>query len=77
MADPARRLPENAPGPYFVDETCIDCEQCRLTAKRHFARSEEKGISYVKRQPRTPAEVKRCELARVECPRGAIGREAS
>ena len=29
MARRSLRLPENAPGDFFVDETCIDCAQLR------------------------------------------------
>ena len=26
MANPRKRLPDNVPGDYFVDSTCIDCD---------------------------------------------------
>ena len=29
MADPRRRLDANAPGSWFVDDSCIDCDACR------------------------------------------------
>jgi ferredoxin len=29
MANPGRRVPENVPGDFFVDSTCIDCDACR------------------------------------------------
>ena len=28
MADRTKRLPENVPGEFFVDSTCIDCDAC-------------------------------------------------
>ncbi len=28
MANVALRLPENVPGDFFVDSTCIDCDAC-------------------------------------------------
>ena len=37
MAVAARRLPENVPGDFFVDEICIDCETCREVAPLTFA----------------------------------------
>ena len=29
MANPRKRVPENVPGDFFVDSTCIDCDACR------------------------------------------------
>ena len=29
MASVDRRLADNVPGDYYVDETCIDCDTCR------------------------------------------------
>ena len=28
-ANPRKRVPENVPGGFFVDSTCIDCDACR------------------------------------------------
>ena len=36
MADPLQRLPGNAPGRWFVDASCIDCDQCRQIAPDTF-----------------------------------------
>ncbi|MEZ6188543.1 MAG: ferredoxin [Planctomycetota bacterium] len=72
MAEPTAAWPENAPGSYFVDDTCIDCDLCRTTAPDCFERSEN-GYSYVARQPATERERRDCDLARQECPVEAIG----
>ena len=32
MASLAKLLPENVPGEFFVDSTCIDCDTCRQLA---------------------------------------------
>jgi ferredoxin len=72
MADPALRWPENTPGRLFVDELCIDCDLCRSTAPKNFARSSN-GYSYVAKQPATPAEEVACAQALAECPVEAIG----
>ena len=32
MASPAERLPDNVPGNFYVDRTCIDCDTCRRIA---------------------------------------------
>jgi glyoxylase-like metal-dependent hydrolase (beta-lactamase superfamily II)/ferredoxin len=66
------RLPENAPGPLFVDSTCIDCDACRQLAPRTFARSDRSGLSYVQRQP-AAAQRRDALVALVACPTASIG----
>jgi glyoxylase-like metal-dependent hydrolase (beta-lactamase superfamily II)/ferredoxin len=72
MADPARRLPENAPGEFFVDATCIDCDTCRQIAPEVFA-STRSELSFVKRQPEGPRLAHRAAMALVACPTASIG----
>jgi ferredoxin len=74
MADPTDKVPENVPGAFFVDRTCIDCDLCRETAPANFARQEDDGYSYVARQPHSPDEIAACDAAMDECPVEAIGR---
>jgi glyoxylase-like metal-dependent hydrolase (beta-lactamase superfamily II)/ferredoxin len=71
MADPRRRLSTNVAGDFFVDESCIDCDACRWIAPATF--DEARGHSRVHRQPTTPDEVHRAELAVIACPTGSIG----
>jgi glyoxylase-like metal-dependent hydrolase (beta-lactamase superfamily II)/ferredoxin len=73
MADPALRLPANAPGAVFVDRTCIDCDTCRRLAPSVF--DDAGGRSYVRNQPRTAGEIAQTLQAVVACPVGAIGDE--
>ena len=40
MANPKKRLPENVPGDFFVDSTCIDCDTCRQIAPQVFAEGD-------------------------------------
>ena len=75
MADPTQKVPENTPGRYYVDETCIDCELCRETAPENFRRWDSGRYSYVARQPTGPAEEASCQAAMEECPVEAIGAE--
>jgi ferredoxin len=75
MANPADRLPQNVPGPYYVDSQCIDCDLCRETAPMIFARHEETGFSFVHRQPMTPEEIALATEAIEGCPVEAIGRD--
>lgn len=71
MADPRKRLSENAPGEYFVDTTCIDCDACRQIAPQVFG--EVAGSSFVRQQPDRP-ELRRAALqALISCPTGSIG----
>src|SRR4029453_8575773 len=57
MAVRKDRVPENVPGKYYVDAQCIDCDVCRVTAPDNFQRSEDKGYSYLFRQPESPEAV--------------------
>lgn len=74
MALAAERLSENAPGPFFVDSTCIDCGACRVIAPRHFRRGGS-GLSVVHRQPETDEDGTRALMALVACPTSSIGTE--
>ena len=73
MAIPADRLPQNAPGRFYVDAQCIDCDLCRETAPTIFARHDETGFSFVQRQPKTPEEIALASEAIQGCPVEAIG----
>jgi ferredoxin len=42
-------VPENVPGDFFVDSTCIDCDACRQIAPAVFGEAAE--TSFVKAQP--------------------------
>ncbi|HET9795045.1 MAG TPA: ferredoxin [Thermoanaerobaculia bacterium] len=75
MADPNDRYPENAPGKYYVDTQCIDCDVCRVTAPNNFRREEDKGYSFVSRQPANPEEQAACQEAIDSCPVEAIGND--
>ncbi len=68
------RLAENAPGDFFVDSTCIDCDLCRQIAPEVFSDLGEQSV--VHRQPRTPAEELNALKALVTCPTASIGATA-
>ena len=72
MARTAARLPENVPGSFFVDESCIDCAACRHLAPTVFAPSA-RGLSFVARQPASDGERLRSLMALVACPTSSIG----
>jgi glyoxylase-like metal-dependent hydrolase (beta-lactamase superfamily II)/ferredoxin len=67
----ALRLPENVPGDFYVDATCIDCDACRQLAPKVFRDHGEQTSVY--QQPTTDAEVRRALMALVACPTASIG----
>jgi len=71
MASLAQRYPDNAPGDFYVDRTCIDCDACRRIAPVVFGEAEDH--SYVARQPASDSERHRAFMALVACPTGSIG----
>lgn len=75
MPDPLDRNPENVPGPFYVDNTCIDCDQCRDHAPQFFTRWDEGGYSIVHQQPVTEEEIAQAIAAMEGCPTESIGRE--
>lgn len=75
MADPNDRVEENAPGTYYVDTNCIDCDVCRDTAPDNFTRSDNNGYSFVYKQPESADERELCEEALSACPVEAIGND--
>jgi glyoxylase-like metal-dependent hydrolase (beta-lactamase superfamily II)/ferredoxin len=75
VARSAARIAENAPGRFFVDDSCIDCDACRQIAPAVFGRSERRGQSFVVAQPgeADAAELARALMAQVACPTASIG----
>lgn len=71
MASLQQRLPENVPGDFFVDSTCIDCETCSQLAPEIFR--DHGDQCSVHRQPETIAETRLAMMALVSCPTGSIG----
>src|SRR5688500_12891318 len=72
MASAARRLPENVGGPFFVDDSCIDCAKCREVAPATFA-DNGRGASFVFMQPGDEVARRRALMALVACPTASIG----
>lgn len=77
MANLTERVPDNAPGRYYVDTSCIDCDQCRDTAPDLFDRNADTGYSFVKRQPLTPEEIALAQEALEGCATESIGNDGS
>jgi glyoxylase-like metal-dependent hydrolase (beta-lactamase superfamily II)/ferredoxin len=71
MANFNHAYPENIPGNFFVDETCIDCDLCRQIAPSVFKEDSDHSIVY--HQPESAAETHRAAMALVACPTASIG----
>jgi glyoxylase-like metal-dependent hydrolase (beta-lactamase superfamily II) len=71
MASLQQRLPENVPGDFFVDSTCIDCDTCSQLAPGIFR--DHGDQCSVHRQPQTDDETRLAMMALVACPTGSIG----
>jgi glyoxylase-like metal-dependent hydrolase (beta-lactamase superfamily II)/ferredoxin len=71
MANTRKRVPENVPGDFFVDSTCIDCDACRQIAPAVFG--EAATTSFVKAQPAPGADRRQALRALLACPTGSIG----
>jgi len=71
MADPALRLPQNVPGDFYVDTSCIDCDACRIFAPTVF--SDAADQSFVFHQPDSDEEVLAAQKALISCPTASIG----
>lgn len=67
------RLPQNAPGRFYVDNSCTDCDLCRNLAPDFFRRDDDIGQSFVFRQPVTEEEIQLCMDALGGCPTESIG----
>src|SRR5258707_12044907 len=71
MANAKKRVPENVPGDFFVDSTCINCDACRQIALSVFG--EAASTSFVKAQPVASAGRRHALQALLACPTGSIG----
>jgi glyoxylase-like metal-dependent hydrolase (beta-lactamase superfamily II) len=71
MANLQHRLPENVPGDFFVDSSCIDCDTCSQLAPAIFHDHGEQCS--VHHQPENEDETRLAMMALVACPTGSIG----
>jgi glyoxylase-like metal-dependent hydrolase (beta-lactamase superfamily II)/ferredoxin len=71
MANVQLRLPENVPGDFFVDSTCIDCDTCSQLSPMVFRDHGEQCSVY--HQPGSFEEIRSAMMALVSCPTGSIG----
>jgi len=73
MADRSDKHPLNAPGTFYNDNSCIDCDACREIAPAIFRRDDDGGASYVWHQPASEGELALAREAMENCPTETIG----
>src|SRR5258708_38784809 len=71
VASLGQRLPENVPGDFFVDSTCIDCDACRIFAPTVFHDIGDQSAVF--HQPETDDELLAAQKALISCPTASIG----
>ena len=71
MAVLSKKLPDNVPGEFYVDSTCIDCDTCRQLSPEVFGETGE--YSFVRSQPDNDSQVRDALRALLCCPTGSIG----
>lgn len=73
MARVADRHPGGAPGDWFVDTRCIDCDAARQVAPGLIVRNPADGVSLFTRQPETDDEIEMAWRAVFVCPTRSVG----
>ena len=77
MANKNEKNEGNAPGRFYVDSSCIDCDMCRETAPATFRRNDDIGFSIAYQQPVTPEEIAQATQAMIGCPTESIGNDGA
>jgi len=73
MARIAERHEAGAPGEWFVDSRCIDCDAARQVAPGLVVRNRSDGNSVFVRQPETADEIEMAWRAVMVCPTRSVG----
>ena len=76
MPDKNDKWPENAPGKFYVDKTCIACDACVMAAPENFKMDQENGHAFLSKQPADKFEEDKCREAMEGCPVEAIGNDS-
>lgn len=73
MAKPPTKYVKNAPGKWFVVDTCYACLACVDIAPQVFRLDDDNGgYAYVHKQPETPEDEADCRAAQKACEHRAI-----
>ena len=73
MARIGDRHPDGAPGEWFVDTKCFDCDAARQVAPGLIIRNPGDGVSLFARQPATAEEIEMAWRAVMVCPTKSVG----
>ena len=73
MAKFQEKWDDNAPGPYYVDQSCIMCNLCMEVAPSNFVESDEGDHHVVSKQPESMDEEGKIREAMEQCPVEAVG----
>lgn len=73
MARLEDRHPDGAPGDFYVDTRCIDCDAARHVAPGLIIRNPSDGVSLFAKQPETPEEIEMAWRAVMVCPTKSVG----
>ena len=77
MADKTSKQPENAPGKWYVDTTCVPCGVCVDEAPTLLKYNADQTYVFFQRQPASPAEEAAAQKAAEVCPTGSIGNDGA
>lgn len=75
MADKTIKQPENVPGKWYVDTTCVPCNTCMDEAPNLLKYAADESHVYFIKQPATPVEETAAQKALEVCPTGSIGND--
>lgn len=77
MAEKSQKVPENVPGPWYVDDTCTPCRVCLDVplAENFLKYNDDETYVYFYRQPEGPEEIESATETMAICPQNAIGED--
>jgi ferredoxin len=77
MADNTHKLPENVPGPWYVDDTCTPCRVCLDVplAENFLKYNDDESYVYFYKQPEGDEEVNAAAETMAICPQNSIGND--
>lgn len=76
MADKNNKVPENVPGPWYVDnDLCTPCRVCLDEAPDLLKWNDDETKVYFFKQPEGAAELAQAEASRDICPQAAIAED--
>ena len=75
VADKLSKQPENAPGQWYVDNSCALCRLCLEEAPNLLTYDSDETAVHFSKQPETPEEREAAQRAMDVCPTLAIGND--